>query len=358
MKQYHLELLKLLYSPIDLPLSLNNEESIIAIANKEQVLFSLAKKLVIEQNAPVSDQLTQYLNDLWHIQGKRQQRCLAQIHELTRLFNSVGLKPLYIKGAAALLQAWYDEQAERFFIDIDILFHDNDISKAYALLLDHGYQCIQADVQKGHHHLPALHHKTWPLTIELHHQPLPARAGYFLMADELFTEAQAFEGLGEYFLPSLEHSLALVVAANEFGLYGNKTGRIHAKHALDTVVLWQKINSQKLDILTDCQRNLVINFCSVVFGVVDYRSSLDLHCDNSRAQRYNNWLKSNSALQLLYYKICVRFSSSYLMRRYKSYSRNKWIYFCLQEACGMMRQMLSKCFKLFYTPWLSVSKNK
>lgn len=343
-KTIHNALLKLLLDDEDNLEVLDGlaEEHIVAVANHQKVIFSLAKCVLHSDEKPhISLAGQRYLDDLWNKQRSRTQQCLSQLHELTKLLNGIGVTPLYFKGAAALLQQWYLHPEERFFLDIDVLLKPEDIDVSNQALLESGYYPSQTAVREGHHHLPGLKHDHRPLSVEIHIQPLPARAGFLLMADDVFEHATTMqfknESFGKYSVPSLSHSLVLSVITNEICEYGLSIGRVNLKHALDVMALRGGIED-----LAERHQTLVINFTSML-GLLKSDQNVSKRPDvDRRALRYKHWLLSKTKWRLFLHYIMVHVSVDYLQRRYDDYSHRGYLYFCCKEMLYILSNLLRK----------------
>lgn len=318
------------------------EEDVVAVASQQQVLFSLAKRVLHnDRESYISLAGKHYLDDLWSKQRNRVQQCLVQLHELTALLNAVGVTPLYFKGAAALLQQWYLSPEERFFLDIDVLLKPEDIQTSNKALQQAGYSPSSATVRVGHHHLPGLKHEHRPLSVEIHSQPLPARAGFWLMADDVFEQAtivqSSNESFDKYLLPSFEHSLILSVVTNEVCEYGLNTGRVNLKHALDAMALWENTKD-----VPERYQTLVDRFISMLLLLRSEENIPNIQEGSKRLSDYKRWLLSKSRWRFVLHYIIVHASVDYLQRRYDDYSHRKYLYFCCKETLYALSAFLRK----------------
>jgi len=90
--------------------------------------------------------------------------------DLVRSLRAGGVEPVVLKGAA-VMDALYDEPAERDLDDLDVLVHPSDVGRAAAALAESGYgpdpALPSAEAYRRHHfHLP-LQHRGRPM-VELH----------------------------------------------------------------------------------------------------------------------------------------------------------------------------------------------
>ena len=97
------------------------------------------------------------------------------LKELTAQLNRIGLKPLLLKGANALLPDAYPGAGDRMLGDLDLWLPEAAHPAATAALLELGYRVAEESWQfmllrdrHGHHHGTPLHHETQPVRVELH----------------------------------------------------------------------------------------------------------------------------------------------------------------------------------------------
>ena len=226
-----------------------DDVALIKLANEQGVLFALKEQLEKKQALTIFEPLTQdYFAELYCKQCQRQQKVRQQIAAITACLNDKGITPLYFKGAAFLLAGWHKTDASRFFIDIDILLSEQDAAKAQNILQQEGYQPTTTQPDK-HHHLPSLLHKDFPLSVEIHTQPLPARAGFELAGENMLRNSAAHvcENIGSYKLASADDCFAVVLGNAEVANAGAKTGAINLKDALDVLALLEYVDVASKD---------------------------------------------------------------------------------------------------------------
>jgi hypothetical protein len=141
------------------------------------------------------------------LNGERNQRILEEAVSVAGLMNTIGIRPVALKGLAYLLKAIYSNPASRYLLDIDLLIPETRIPEAVALLHQHGF-VIDDDadiVAPLRHHSPSLIRDGGP-SVELHHRLGLGVCNRLLPAAEIFNAATPVEFGGAHFLvPCMTH---------------------------------------------------------------------------------------------------------------------------------------------------------
>jgi hypothetical protein len=114
--------------------------------------------------------VAEYLYEIYSQNKIRNKQILKQIDEINELLNYENIYPIYLKGAAHLLDGLYADCGERMLGDIDLLIDERNLLKAAKTLENNGYRIhseyfVEVDHNK---HFPALVKDCWPAHIELH----------------------------------------------------------------------------------------------------------------------------------------------------------------------------------------------
>ncbi len=200
---------------LDLPVDAGEWENVLRLSSAHlatpQLRWALqAQGLFSQLPSDVAD----YLEAVYTLNLDRNQQCEEQLAQLIPLLNSVGVQPVLLKGAAAIVGGLYPTSGERMITDLDILIPTRKLPEILGKLAEVGYQ---VHVAKGetvpesvgfdaHHHYPALVSPDWPSSVELHVQPVLLPMVKFLPSEELFRDATplAWRG-GECLFPSRTH---------------------------------------------------------------------------------------------------------------------------------------------------------
>ena len=138
-----------------------------------------------------------------------------QLAHLIQTLNNLGVRPVLLKGAAALVRGLYPTAGERFIGDIDILIPPDQLETVLNKLLAEGYTTKATKVElldvanfilTGGHHYTPIKHPDWPVWVELHVHPVLSRVGQLLNPEEIVREAIQINWRGtECLLPSPTH---------------------------------------------------------------------------------------------------------------------------------------------------------
>jgi len=119
------------------------------------------------------DDLVLYLEDIYNLNLVRNNRILEQAMEIARALHKEGIRPLFLKGSAQLLQHCYYDTGDRIMIDIDLLVELQSLGKAVQILsgIGYGHDAGYSRFDPGvHHHFPVLHKPGGVAGVEIHHR--------------------------------------------------------------------------------------------------------------------------------------------------------------------------------------------
>lgn len=173
-------------------------------ALREQGLFS-----------ELPSDVAEYLDAVYTLNLEKNGQCEEQLAHFIGVLNGVGVQPVLLKGAAALVGRLYPSSGERMVSDIDVLVPASRLPDILAKLAGVGYRSVDPKEDMSgferpdalsHHHYPAIYSPDWPVAIELHVQPVLLSFVNFLSSDEVFQDAATVRWRGgECLLPSPTH---------------------------------------------------------------------------------------------------------------------------------------------------------
>jgi len=96
------------------------------------------------------------------------------------------IKPVFLKGAASLLQNDYKDTGMRFLSDIDFCIAENSFHEAINLLTSTGYMINKTTqtIKPAWHHWWPMSHKKWNVVIEVHRYVLGDPFSEYIQCDE------------------------------------------------------------------------------------------------------------------------------------------------------------------------------
>lgn len=102
-----------------------------------QLVYSVWKSADLLYLMP--EELVEHLREVYELNQKRNSAIIEQVKEVTACLNQANIMPVYLKGAANLIDDLYINSGDRLLVDIDLLVSQNDISDTVALLKSNGY---------------------------------------------------------------------------------------------------------------------------------------------------------------------------------------------------------------------------
>lgn len=131
------------------------------------------KRLGILSDLP--EELGSHLQMVYELNYRRNTAILEQTGRINLLLSTAGIVPIYLKGAANLLDNLYEDVGERMIGDIDLLVSDTEFLQAANLLKSEGYEHAHPffeDQQAATKHFPRLVHPTELADVEVHRVPV------------------------------------------------------------------------------------------------------------------------------------------------------------------------------------------
>lgn len=116
------------------------------------------------------------LDTLLELNGRRNALMLDALEQVIGSLNRVGITPVLLKGAAALVDGLFPDPGMRVVGDIDLLVPEAALLDGTAALKAAGFVRENPRVQfdADAHHLPARIHPATGISVELHKMPVPA----------------------------------------------------------------------------------------------------------------------------------------------------------------------------------------
>jgi len=207
-------------APPDLPSSPAEWEKVLRLSSAHLVTPQLRWALQ-EQGKDlipaIPTDVVEYIDAIYTLNLEKTGRVKEQLAQFIQALNCLGIRPLLLKGAAVIVGGLYPTDGERMVTDIDVLIPPSSLPEILEKLASIGYQevdntgglvKIRTAEALSHHHYPPLFNPDWPITVELHVQPVSLRYGHLLTTEELFLAATPFSWpKAEFFLPKPEHMI-------------------------------------------------------------------------------------------------------------------------------------------------------
>lgn len=194
-----------LFEPVDgawvgAPRHVTVDPDLLGVAGRHHVvpaLFSALSRQGLRADEP---ELDAYLGAVYGLNARRNARLASEIREIGGALSAVGVRPVFLKGAALLLLGLHDDPAARFLGDVDVLIAPDEIAAAAAALAAIGYRRAPDGPVFAHDRVK-LAHPQRPGQVELHHPAVPWHLAAALPPEEMSARAVAVPGLPEAAVP-------------------------------------------------------------------------------------------------------------------------------------------------------------
>ena len=162
--------------------------SVVEIANTHFLTAALYYSLLDKDllNFIDDEELLAYLEQIYTINLHRNQKIIEQSEEIAQILSKKGIKPIFLKGAASLLQNDYKDIGMRFLSDIDFCITENSLHEAINLLTSTGYITNETNksIKPVWHHWWPMSHKKWDAVLEVHRYALGYPFSQYIHCDE------------------------------------------------------------------------------------------------------------------------------------------------------------------------------
>lgn len=158
--------------------------------------------------------VAEYLDAVYTLNLDRNLRCEEQLADLIKILNSIDVRPVLLKGAAAIVGGLYPTSGERIISDLDIVIPAEKLREILDKLSGEGYQLQLPEGQEApdpvgfctSHHYPPVVNPNWPARVELHLCPVHLQFVEILSSEEVYREATGLMWRGgQCLLPSPTH---------------------------------------------------------------------------------------------------------------------------------------------------------
>ena len=196
------------------------------------------------------EELAQYLEEITSQNRERNLQIIIQAKEVTKLLNSHGITPVFLKGTAHLLNGLYADIAERMVGDIDFLVNEDDVIRAAEILMYDGYFTnANPELYLNTYHITPLRKENRVSHLEIHRQPIhwpccKEFSNKYISKNKMKLNIDA-----KAFVPSVEHQIISNILHVQFLDLGFKTRRIFLRQIYDFFLLTN--NKNPLDVISD-----------------------------------------------------------------------------------------------------------
>jgi hypothetical protein len=227
----------LLGHPPSPPGPVQSWESLVEASSHHLVTPALAWSM---RNADCPPEVRAYFDAVLTLNRSRNQTLLATLTRVTGVFNTLGIDPVLLKGAAHLATGLYPDPAVRIVGDIDLLVPAERAAEAAAALAETGFDRTGPTplVAVATHHLPRLSERGTGVAIEVHTEVIAKRDAAFLPVPWFLagTEPLAFGRL-RLRIPDATRAVAHAIVHDQLQDRGYRYGAVRLRPLLDLAML-------------------------------------------------------------------------------------------------------------------------
>ncbi len=229
--------------------------------------------------------LAEHLNEILQLNIERNNGILQQIDELCQHLDNAGIKPVFMKGTANLLDGLYLNKSDRMIGDIDFLVRDEDFLKAVEITVKLGYKTdieIYDDI-KTLKDYPRLYRDDVPADLEIHRLPVIPEYAVWFTPEIIFGEKKQITGKTNCYVPSDKHKLIQNFIHSQLTNKGHKLRLVALRDLYDCHLLLKKVNSDEAlkEIKEKEKAEIYFDFLQLVIN-----KSRDVHVLNKKSKDF------------------------------------------------------------------------
>ncbi len=242
-------------------------------------------------------ELAEHLFEIHELNAERNKNILHQVEEITRILNKKNINPLFLKGAANLLDKLYSDVGERILSDIDFLIPESEFLYAAKLLEQEGYSIIYETPDyietEDLKHYPRLVHPDFEAAIEIHRIPVDTKFLTWFNSEIIEKEKRPAKSDSTYFVSSDRHKIIHNFIHGQLSDQGFLYGFVSLRNIYDLLLLSKRepvlsvlpeIKKQKKAVayfaLSDSILGLNKTLCpkaNLAFWILSTKNSLNLN---------------------------------------------------------------------------------
>ena len=190
------------------------------------------------------EELSEFLKNIYDLNRSRNNKILRQFEALTLTLNGIDVLPVFLKGAANLLDDLYSDIGERILGDIDFLVPEKDYLKSVKLLEKDGYSThsespIFEDIEKMKHY-PRLTNPNFPADIEIHRLPVSEKYQTWFNPSIIDQEKKTVTRLSGCYVPSDNHKITHNFIHSQLTNGGHSSGIVSFRDFFDLYLLTKR----------------------------------------------------------------------------------------------------------------------
>ncbi len=192
--------------------------------------------------------LASQLATLCDLNRKRNGAIGEQAAEITRSLVREGIRPVFLKGVAHLLEGLYADPGERIIGDIDLLVEEKDFLRAAHILEEEGYAADAAVYEEsaGWLHYPSLYREGSPVRVEIHRIPVADPWARSFTAATVLQERKPLPGLPGAYVPSDAHQLVHIFVHSQLQNRGHSLKQASFRSFYDLYLLARRSRAEEV----------------------------------------------------------------------------------------------------------------
>ncbi|MFA5330456.1 MAG: nucleotidyltransferase family protein [Prolixibacteraceae bacterium] len=159
----------------------------------------------------IPEDLAKHLSIIYELNVARNGEILTQIGQISALLSSNNIHPIFIKGAAFLIDGLLSNVGERILGDIDFLVPEKDYLQSAKILENSGYRIVETlrayDRIESMKHYPRLEHPDFVASVEIHRIPVNVECVSWFNTELIDREKKSVESISGCFVQSDKHKI-------------------------------------------------------------------------------------------------------------------------------------------------------
>ncbi len=278
-----------------------------------QAIYPNAKSADLLQYFP--DALTEHLKIIHDLNAERNANAIEQCRSLTSVLNKAGISPMFMKGAANILDGLYTSPGERILHDIDILVPATDFEASVSVLMSDGYTSnytFDPEIHGKAKHYPILYKPGKDVYLEVHRMPVSIKYTRVFSTEMVFEQKQPLKSLPGSYSMSLEHRIMHNFIHSQLEHSGQYYGKVFLRNLYDLHLFARSADPETALISLGKYRRQSAGYLDVyyrAFGIEAPERNLPIPYFHFYSRRYHLYLR---------YPFISNFSTLFL-RLYRSF---------------------------------------
>lgn len=187
------------------------------------------------------EKLAEHLIEIYNLNKTRNNQILSQIESITGLLNKNDIFPVYLKGAAYLLDGLFSKIGERILGDIDFWVPEEDYLRTAKILETNGYlkvnKIFDYEIIEEMKHYPRLYHPDFVAVVEVHRIPVHEELLSWFSLEQINCERKPVDRHSGCYVLSDRHKIIHNFIHSQLHNEGNLFGLVSLREVYDLCLL-------------------------------------------------------------------------------------------------------------------------